>query len=101
MRLKPCSYQRLYDHNERTTAHLAAIARADTIWGGARAMVLARRMDAMGCKIDADAVVGDVYSRSTGQWSHDLEAWECPECGQACLGQDKAFECCSKTTETP
>ncbi len=100
MKLKSASYKRLWNRDERATAHLAAIARVDTIWGGARAMRLARRMDAMGCKINADAVVGEVYRRSTGKWSHDLEAWECPECGEARLGQEAALDCCNYVNES-
>lgn len=90
MNLKPASYDRLFGE-EKAIAKVAAIARGDTIWGGAKALV----MTAKGKRLERlSYVVSDVYSRSTGKHSREFEAWECPECGQAHLGQEKAFACC-------
>jgi hypothetical protein len=56
-------------------------------------MVLAKRLTAMGAQFPAEQVVGDVYSASNyscGEWG----AYECPECGSAHLGTEKAYQCC-------
>lgn len=87
----------LSDREERAVARLAQKARLDTIDGGASALVLAQRADHMGwhsCGRSALEVVSIVYSASTGRHHTDLEAWECPECGNACLGMDAAMACC-------
>lgn len=89
-------YDVLADRDERSTAHLAARARHDTIYGGAKALLYAKRLQRMGSKLPLMEVVGDVYAASTGHWSPVWEAWECPECGSAWLGQERALNCCSE-----
>lgn len=88
-----------YSHltgSEREIAKLAAIALNDTYDGRARALVLAdNEIDGY----DPHEVVSDIYSRSTGQPSRQWEAWECPECGQAHLGIEAAFECCRESDD--
>jgi rubrerythrin len=79
---------------DRSIAHMAAIARNDTFDGGAKALVYAARLERMRSQINYDEVVSSVYSASTGNWSTEYEAWECPECGNAHLGQERAAECC-------
>jgi hypothetical protein len=79
-----------HDHSSYKVSRIAAMARADTLFGGARALVVARKCT----KWDALSVVKDVYSRSTGRHSAEHEGWNCPECGQVHLGQDSALACC-------
>lgn len=81
---------RLENRTERHHAELAARATLDTIHGGAWAMVLARRLS-----LEAEAIVSDVYSASTGTTSEEHGAWECGECGWVHLGIDAAGECCT------
>jgi len=93
MKLKEAHPSKLYDRTERACAKLARIARADTVFGGAKALVIADRLDRMGSRVPAQAVVGDVYAASNyscGEWG----AYACPECGTAYLGPDKAYACC-------
>lgn len=95
MKLREANPSKLYDRHDRACAKLARIARGDTIHGGARAMVLAKRLEAMGSKVPADQIVGDVYSASNyscGEWG----SYECPECGSAHLGQSAALACCQE-----
>lgn len=84
---------------ERNTARLARIATVDTIFGGARALVLAKACDRLGVQfvdaIKATDIVSDVYSRSTGKESVRFGAWQCPECGQSHVGQERAMQCCA------
>jgi len=82
--------------SEHAIDRLARIARGDTIHGGARAMVLARRMDSINPDADYLGVVGDVYSVSTGKRSTRWEAWPCQECGKVCLGLEAAYACCGE-----
>ena len=81
---------------ERACAKLAQIARHDTIFGGARALVLAKRMDARkGATVPANGIVSDVYAASNyscGEWG----AYACPECGQSHLGTEAAYRCCQE-----
>ena len=97
MRLRTASYRRL-SGDDRLTAHVAARARLDTIYGGCKALVLAKRLKRMK-GTDVDHIIGDVYASSTGEFSHKHEGWECPECGQAHLGQEAAFKCCQQGEE--
>ena len=103
--MKPVSWTKLSDPIERATARLAAIARQDTIHGGAMAMVIAKdgwfegeymRKDKFPVGFDANSIVSDVYSASTGERHPVHEAWECSECGQAHLGINAAMECCKE-----
>jgi hypothetical protein len=91
--MKKAHYTTLFGE-DRSIAHMAARARVDTLFGGARALVYSRRLTAMGSRLDYGAVVGDVYSQSTGQHSKEWEAWKCPECGSSRLGVAAAGECC-------
>jgi rubrerythrin len=92
------NYKRLADRDDRTVAHFAALARADTIFGGASALTKAKHLKKIGGK-DYEWVVSDVYARSTGGRSKHFEAWECPECGCAHLGQETAAKCCERSYE--
>ena len=85
--MKTAHYSTLTGENQKI-ARLAGLARLDTIHGGAAALVLAEKTPSLAW------VVSQVYSESTGRHSKTLEAWECPECGNAHLGQDAAFQCC-------
>jgi len=77
---------------ERAMARLARIARADTYFGGARALVLLKRLS-RSVAADYDHVVSDVYGRSDYTVAgHGF--YECPECGSAHYGEDAAWECC-------
>jgi rubrerythrin len=91
MKTEPAKWTALESQDERKVAHLAAIARMDTVFGGARALTIARKCTAW----NAAEVVADVYSRSTGKHSEQFEAWECPECGTVHLGFEAAADCCA------
>src|SRR6516162_9415427 len=92
MNPKPAKYTELFNRDARTTAHIAARARLDTIYGGCKALNLAARMKRS--RIDAEAIVSDVYSASTGKHHREHEAWSCPECGSVHLGIENAANCC-------
>lgn len=98
MRMKHVAWDSLHAREDRLTARIAAIARADTITGGARASWLAEKLLKIG-GTDLRGVVADVYCASTGRASTEHEAWQCPECGQPHLGQTRAFECCAECFE--
>lgn len=89
MKPTPAHYSQL-SGREQKIAHLAAIARHDTLMGGARAMVIAKNRN----NAEDIAIVSEVYRASTGGHHEVYEAWECPECGQACLGRNEAYSCC-------
>lgn len=91
--LKQASPSRLTNLDERAQAKLARIAQCDCIHGGARALVLAKRLT--GSHIDFDSVVSAAYTSSTGTASEYLP-YECPECGRVCLGESAAYACCSE-----
>lgn len=99
MKIESCSYRELHSHEDRTTAHFAARARIDTIYGGARAITLGKRLLRMNPSSDALSVVADVYSASTGQWHSEFEGWKCPECETTHLGQSAALDCCANQEE--
>lgn len=91
MKLKEVSPKILTNRYERACARLARIARNDTVFGGARAMVLAKRFNLK--EVPAGEIVSDVYAASNymcGEWG----VYECPECGQAYLGTKAALNCC-------
>ena len=92
MEVKETSWASLNRH-DRACARLARIARNDTMFGGARAMVLARHAEALGVTFPASDIVSDVYGRSDGTCG-EYGAYACPECGQAYLGRDAAYACC-------
>ena len=79
---------------DRLIARIERKATANTISGGATALTLARRLKNMG-GTDLSRVVYDVYSASTGQRHREHGAFECPECGTACLGIDSAYNHCN------
>ena len=92
---KSMPWTALERQEERKVAHLAAIARVDTVYGGARALTIARKCSAW----DATSVVSSVYGASTGKHSAYYEAWACPECGTVHLGIDSAEDCCAFAQE--
>lgn len=96
---RPCSWKELESQEDRKRAHLAAIARNDCVFGGAKALVIARKCS----KWDAQAIVNAVYAESggaTGQrWRSRLEAHECRECGQAWVNLDAALNCCEEAPD--
>lgn len=94
MRLREANPKRLYDREQRTLAKLARIARNDCVYGGARAMVLVERLKRMGSRLDIDNVVSQAYASSTGT-AEDYIAYECPECGNTCMGIHAAYACCN------
>jgi len=96
MKLKECSPKLLSDGSERAQAKLARIARWDCINGGARALVLAKRMTR--AQFDAYAVVSSAYTAYDG-YATDYLAYECPECGCPVIGSDNALGHCSLTDE--
>ncbi len=98
MRLKEASPSRLFDRHDRAVAKLARIARVDTIHGGARALVLERRLIAMGSDVPDTGVVSSVYGASNYSCG-EFGAYECPECGTAHLGTERAYACCSQQEE--
>lgn len=85
----------LSNRTDRATARLAQRARLDTIHGGAAAVLLERRLKSRGSPVGFAGVVAAVYGASTGRHHPELEAWECPECGTAHLGQTAALQCCN------
>ena len=98
MKLKELSPDTLHDSRERTIAKLARIARCDTVFGGAKALVLLRRLQRSPNHGDYSAAVCEVYSRSDGTvCGHG--AYECPECGSAHFGTEAALLCCNDGNE--
>lgn len=93
--MKTANYDTLTG-DERNLARMAARARLDTIYGGCLALTLAKRLAAMGSRLDYGSVISDVYSASTGRHSKTWEAWECTECGCSHLGQESAAQCCAE-----
>ena len=103
MTSKPAHWTKLSDPAERATARLATIARHDTLYGNAKALVVAKdgyfndeATEEVPDEVDARAIVSDVYSASTGKPHPVHEAWECQECGQVHLGKEAAMKCCGE-----
>ena len=88
------SAKQLYDRGERAIARMARMARMDTINGGARALVIAKRLEAMGSRQDYGEVVSWVYRHSNYSCG-PYGVYECPECGSAHLGTEAAYACCA------
>lgn len=86
----------LPDRDDRVVAKLARIATNDTVFGGASALVLAKRLDRMGSSIDAEGIVSDVYSASIGRVLPEYLPCVCSECGRAVLGENEAMNCCQE-----
>ena len=93
MRLKETNPNNLTNRNERASARLARIARGDTYFGGASALVIAKRANKK--LFPAEEIVADVYHGRESKWM----AYECPECGQAHLGEESAIGCCAFAEE--
>ena len=93
MRIKETNPNNIFDIEQRAYAKLARIARCDVHFGGAKAMVLARRMEAINPLNDAMSVVSQAYASSTGN-AEDYLSYECPECGSPCAGIENALQCC-------
>jgi rubrerythrin len=89
--MNPAPWNQLADQNERKIAHLAQITRN----GPAKALVIAHHCS----QWNAEEIVSEIYSRSTGKHSEDWEAWRCPECGQVHLGTEAALDCCAEAAE--
>jgi len=96
MKLIEANPSELTDRSERATAKLARIARGNTYLGGASALVIAKRLERMGCKFPALECVSDIYSRSNGSLG-EYGAYKCPECGCVHLGQSAALNCCAES----
>lgn len=95
---KQCSWKLLATPYGRACAKLAEIARHDTIYGGASALVIARRMDSRKCAaVPAVLVVTDIYTGRRAAWT----PYACPECGQAYLGKGGALNCCPEGDSAP
>ena len=88
MKLKETSPNNLTNRYEKACARLARMARANTYFGGASALVIAKRANKK--KFPAEEIVMDVYHGRVSEWM----AYECPECGQAHLGEQSALDCC-------
>lgn len=95
MRIEDGKIEDLNDRDDRTVARIASRATMDTIHGGARTMVLAKRLERMGSKLGLPGVVGAVYSASTGKALPEYRVCMCPECGQTVLGEEAAVRCCA------
>lgn len=94
MKLKEVSWKRLNNRFDRACCKLACQARADTIHGGAKAVCLSKRLKAIGSNIPGNEIVSEVYSLSNYTLGR-FGAHECPECGNAHLGQETALQCCA------
>jgi rubrerythrin len=98
MSLAPANPNQLTDLYDRACARLARMARTDTLYGGAKALVLAKRLERMRCNIPANEIVTDVYTSrdgNVGEWG----AYKCPECGSVCRGTEAAYKCCAFDSE--
>ncbi len=89
---------------ERAISKLALLARGDCIHGGASALTLADRLTFGKLRFEDKQyqqpdvsyhdIVSAAYASSTGEVTQYLP-YECPECGQARLGETAALECCA------
>lgn len=94
--MQSASYTELLSQDDRIVAKVAARARLDTLYGGAKALVWVKRLPRLAHRLDLRDVVSDVYSASTGRHHARHEGWECPECGSVHLGQEAAAQCCAE-----
>lgn len=85
------SFRKLQNRDERSLAHMAAVARHDVYFGGARAIVLQERLEAMGSKLDYSGPIDQAYHNDDAP---DFNAYECPECGTVCFGHCNAVYHC-------
>lgn len=98
--LKNVHWKELGGRLERMIARVELKARCNTIFGGMSALTLVNRLHGMGGE-DLRFVVHAVYSLSSGRPHPQYAAFECPECGTACLGEESAQTCCSHMEEDP
>jgi len=96
MKLKTRSARALTDRVERAIARLAMIAANDAWHGGARALVLLKRLEGSPNYQEYREAVNASYGSSNPPTS-DYVVCECPECGQVYLGESKAYDCCADT----
>lgn len=68
---------------------LARIAQCDVINGGARALVLLRRIERLHPGSEANDIVTRVYHHPRGRASY-----ACPECGEQFVSPEEANACC-------
>jgi hypothetical protein len=103
MKPKAAHYSQLANRIARQTAKLASIATANTVYGGASALVLAKACDRLGVKfsdgVSGREIVSHVYGNSTGRTCERFGPFECVECGCVSLGLEMAFACCAETEE--
>ncbi len=76
---------------ERAICRLAMIAALDVFHGGARALVLLKRLKRSPHYMKFEAAVADSYSTD---YSVNYTFWECPECGEPCFGIHNAIGHC-------
>jgi len=94
MQIKEGKINDITDRKDRATAKLARMARNDCVFGGAKALVIADRLNNMNSEIDAQQIVSDVYTTCDGLTPAQYRPSICPECGQTQLGEDAALNCC-------
>ena len=88
------------DRDSRAIVKLARKAANNAIFGGASAIVIAERLDRMGCRFDAESIVTETWTCGTRDgYSLIFDAYECPECGSAHVGQEAAYACCAETID--
>lgn len=88
----------LPDRLDRVTHRIAMLALNDIVTGGAKALVQVDRMPRCNRRLDLSAVVSSVYGQRSG--NHPAAAaWECGECGQVWLGEEKALKCCTENED--
>lgn len=86
------------DRVERAIVKFARIARSNAINGGASALTKLDRLERMGSPHTSeyhDAITA-AYHSSTGSARQYL-AYECPECGCTCIGEDAAYAHCAES----
>lgn len=90
MKLKEVHPNKLTDKGERALAKMARIAACDTNFGGARALVLLKRLG--NSQLPFDEVVTNTYHSNS--IPSQYVAYECPECGTVCFGDIAALKHC-------
>lgn len=83
----------LEDKGERVIAKIAHKAYCNCMFGGASALLAARRLDKMQNKAKYENIVIETYhSDSTPD---EYTPFQCQECGQVYLGRENADKCCT------
>ena len=80
----------LLPRSDRRLVLYARLANNDTWHGGFQAMQKAEHSG----DVDAQNIVDEVYSSSTGRVPSHLDAFECDECGSVHRGLENAQNCC-------